>query len=1358
MRLLIQGWDSGLLSPHPDERQVAFVAERTAGWFADPGFYAYGALHFRAVQLATALIGQPRAYRGLLFGGRTLSLLASLFALGLGFVVARRAWGRRTAALFLVLAAFIPLDLQQSHFATVEAHHAAWVMAALAACWWLAERGSLLAAVAVGLMTGASLAVKVSSLGLLAPLAVAILLVVRRRGPSRAAACAATVAAAGVGSFWLGQPWAFAGGRPPMALVLGFAVAAALLAAAARGPYSRVAAFAGVAAAAAGGVVARTLGPRLNPAWLAGVGEQVAMVTGRADLPYVRIYRHTLPVLYPLRELGLWGLGPALLLAVLAAGVVACLWTVRRRGRWLEGRWTPGASLLLVLLAWLLPMAVRLATLQVKYLRYWEPLVVPGALLAAWWLARLRRARGLRRAVVGLTLIWGLAYLWGFAVPHPHRVAARWLDRAMSPGQAVAFETWDERLPLTVAGPRLELASYDLPDDHAKVLRWCRNLAQADWVVLTSNRVRRTVLANPDRFPRTARLYELLLSGRAGFLPLTTASRGPRLFGLRFPVQMADESFVNYDFPRVVILRRVAGVDPEALAAEVERPLPFLAGLAPGAVERKLVDPLPQIEPTMDGGAQLVGTIAWLAAFGLFAAAAWVLLLPILGGLPDAGVGLAAVSGWIGAAWLLWIGVRTGLWPSTAASTTWLFLAVVGIAGVRARQRWERLRRIWRRRRRGMAAVAGIALAVGALFLAVRAGNPAVFWGEKPMDFSFLNAFVRAPAWPPGEPWMAGMPLHYYAFGEVLAAVPIRLAGVSTAVGYNLMAASIPALAAGLLAGFGLLLAQRRRLAAAWLLPVLVLLTGNLAWPFLSGMARSGRWFDLWWATSRVIPGFAIDEYPLWTALFADLHAHFFALPVALAALAWGWQAVRGHRHWPAFRTDFLLRPRRRLPLRHFSRRRLRRASSTPRQRLGRNATLTGFSTVSRRNSVRNAGWPVAVVLLGVTMAVLAATNPWDILLVATALAVGTLSSARRPGRGIVRLSMAAGVALLAAAPFLSVLAAWLHTGVGGGGFFLTRQDFAPAWAVLLQLGVFLFPLLLGALLAAGKWLLAGLPLAGLGVVLGLGFGSPAAAVGLGCAGLFAAAVAAADSRPQRLAWTLAVVASLAVAAAERFTLIDRMNTVFKIYNGVWVLLALALGILLLRLQGRRRLALLALWLPLEAVALINLPLGIFQGWVQPRTVSPRPTLNGTAYLEGTDPETAFLVHALNAISHPGDVLAEAAGPPYREYTRIAMNTGLPTILGWEWHLRQRGQSMVEIEARKRDLATLYAGADAEARRAVLDRYRVRWIALGDVERRTYRIGRADAFSGVPGVVEIARHAGARLYLVLPVRCATIGR
>jgi hypothetical protein len=180
LRLLLQGWDVGVTSSsaHPDERHVGFVTERAQGWFADPEFYAYGSLHFHAIRLTAAVLGLKDNVRGIIVSGRMISLMASMLAIVLGWLIARRAWGRRTGDLFILLAAWVPLDLQQSHFTTVEAHHTAWVMAALAACFWLARSGRPLAATASGAAIGASLAVKVASLALGFPL-------VRDPGPRR---------------------------------------------------------------------------------------------------------------------------------------------------------------------------------------------------------------------------------------------------------------------------------------------------------------------------------------------------------------------------------------------------------------------------------------------------------------------------------------------------------------------------------------------------------------------------------------------------------------------------------------------------------------------------------------------------------------------------------------------------------------------------------------------------------------------------------------------------------------------------------------------------------------------------------------------------------------------------------------------------------------------------------------------------------------------------------------------------------------------------------------------------------------------------------------------------------------------
>ncbi len=1289
-RVALLGWDSGLLSPHPDERQVAFVTERTTSWDADPGFSAYGSLHFLAIRGMAAAARTGTAYPGLLRAGRMVSVTASVLALLLAVGAAWTAWGRRTALLVLALAAVVPLDLQQAHFATVEAHHAFWVMAALVAAWRLAWRGGVPAAALAGAAWGASLAVKVASLPLAVPLGIAVAAAGVRRGAGSAARASLAVAGSALAAFALGQPSAFPHRGAVLPAVAALAAGVLLAGAACHGGRRlRVAAGLAGAAAVLGGAAALLRGG-FAPEYLRGVLEQIAMATGRADLPYTRVYRHTLAVLYPLRELALWALGPALLAAALAGAASAVRIHLRRLRRDLAGRLGASGALTAVLLAWTVPMALRLATLRVKYLRYWEPLVLPAVLLAAWWLLRLpRRVR--RRAVaatVAVTAVWGAAYLAAFTEPHPHEQARRWLGERVEAGRTVALEHWDEGIALPPGVRTVTLTPYDLPDDAAKARRMCRTLAGADWVVLTSNRIRRTVLANTDRFPRTARLERLLLTGGAGFLPATRFGRAPRLLGVRFPVELADESFANYGMPRVVVLRRVSDIDPGALAARLERPVPYLEGMDAGALERWITAHVPQAAPRPGAARQTVDTLSFLLVVLAAGAAVWLLLLPWLAPLPDAGAGLALAAGWVFPGLLAWLGSEAGLWRVAPATVLAVLLVLCGAAGAAARGR--PVRGVLRRRRRGLAWVAGTVLGVFLLFLAVRASNPAVWWGEKPMDLTFLEAFLHAGTWPPGEPWMAGMPLHYYYLGDALGAALLLASGVGAAVGYNLLAALLPALAAGVLAGLGLALARRRGPLAAVAGPAIVLLSGNLAWPFLLGLLREGRWFDAWWATSRVIPGFAIDEYPLWTALFADLHAHFLALPVLAAALGWGWLALRPGQRRPLF----------------------------------------------------------PALVTGVLAGALVATNPWDVPVMTAALATGLLATRRR-GLRFTALVAAAGVAAVVAAPFLVELAAWLRAGAGGAGILLNRGEHAPAWAVLEHMGQFLVPLGVAALAVLGRRAWLGAVAAAAAAGAGAALGSGAAAAGLGSMALLAAAATVVRGHRLRLAFLLGALGSAVIAACELVTVMDRMNTLFKFYGGAWLLLGGGLVLLLLASAGRVGRAAWLAWAPLGAVAALALPLGVAQGVLQPRTASPRPALDGEAYLERHDPSTAWLAGTLAAAARPGDVVAEAAGPSYQEYTRIAMHTGLPTVVGWEWHLRQRGQPAEEIAARERDLETLYRPGDPAARRAVLDRYRVRWVVVGSLERERYGIAGDDPFEDVPGVVPFCGHGQDRVWRVV---------
>jgi hypothetical protein len=61
------------------------------------------------------------------------------------------------------------------------------------------------------------------------------------------------------------------------------------------------------------------------------------------------------------------------------------------------------------------------------------------------------------------------------------------------------------------------------------------------------------------------------------------------------------------------------------------------------------------------------------------------------------------------------------------------------------------------------------------------------------------------------------------------------------------------------------------------------------------GCRSDGDWY---WIPSRAIPGEPITEFPAFTFLYADLHAHMIALPLTVLALAWAISILLGRWDW----------------------------------------------------------------------------------------------------------------------------------------------------------------------------------------------------------------------------------------------------------------------------------------------------------------------------------------------------------------------------------------------------------------------------------------------------------------------------
>ena len=522
---------------------------------------------------------------------------------------------------------------------------------------------------------------------------------------------------------------------------------------------------------------------------------------------------------------------------------------------------------------------------------------------------------------------------------------------------------------------------------------------------------------------------------------------------------------------------------------------------------------------------------------------------------------------------------------------------------------------------------------------------------------------------------------------------------------------------------------------------------GEMAQRKAAGMAAPLSSFDFW-RSSRAIPetpefmpsqltpwlqprdhseiAFHITEFPFFTFLFADLHAHMMTMPFAIASLALGF------------------------------------------------ALLVGFAKLGRSST-----WPwVVVVVLAVSVGSLWAINSWEYPAYAMLMLACTFGAAWvMPGTLRVRLLTGTAMGMLAlVVSYLAFLPFHAATETFGTGIEFTRWR-TPLSSYLL---IHALPLIAAvallfatlpravvplvhrftrrrALPAVHQWLLVGLVLVVLVACYFL-------AVGFITAGLltivltltvwgFAVALVSNDYVERRS--DLMALAMLAVALAIGIGVdfirveddIARMNTLFKYYLVAWLLFAAAGGYGLWRgwtaavALGRIRrhtLRFVGVSVVLAVVAgTLVYPVLATPVRIQDRFNPIPPTLDGAAWMPSatyhppdwclsrpTDPiDLQWDYDAIrwlqdNVVGTP--VVLEAHGNQYCWNTRISQYTGLPTVLGWPWHQQQQRNDGGIVNGRARDVATIYSSPSQLRALELLDAYGVSYIVVGDLERAYY--------------------------------------
>ena len=183
-----------------------------------------------------------------------------------------------------------------------------------------------------------------------------------------------------------------------------------------------------------------------------------------------------------------------------------------------------------------------------------------------------------------------------------------------------------------------------------------------------------------------------------------------------------------------------------------------------------------------------------------------------------------------------------------------------------------------------------------------------------------------------------------------------------------------------------------------------------------------------------------------------------------------------------------------------------------------------------------------------------------------------------------------------------------------------------------------------------------------------------------------------------------------------------RINTIFKFYYQAWIVLSLAAAygaaVLLHRLRGAASVVFRIVFALVLIVGLTYPVLGVLN-----KTNEFNPpsgfTLDDFDRVQRENPDEAAAIQWLR--SAPDGVVAEAVGGAYSNYARISIYTGLPTVLGWGNHEGQwRDQSLQGT--RQQDIESLYTSNDWAATQEIIDRYNIRYIYVGNLERSTYQV------------------------------------
>ena len=860
--------------------------------------------------------------------------------------------------------------------------------------------------------------------------------------------------------------------------------------------------------------------------------------------------------------------------------------------------------------------------------------------------------------------------------------------------------------------------------------------------------------------------------------------------------QYAEEAFTFYDHPKVLIFKKNPNFNVEQVRSTLSTvDLTKMVRLTPRQFSdySNLLLPANRLNSQRAGGTwsqlfdyesmqnkyPILGLLIWYLFIFILGLAVYPLVRLTMPGLADKGYPLSRAFGLILFGYFSWMFGSVGV-GYTRITIAIAFGLIVFIGIALAYYQRDELREEWKTKRNYFLMIEGLFLVFFLIDFLIRIGNPDLWHpakgGERPMDFSYFNAVIKSTSFPPYDPWFAGGYINYYYYGFVLVGTPVKLLGIVPSIAYNFILPTLFAFVG--ISAFSIgsnLVAGRKsqvddegpstfnlRLVAGLAASFLTILLGNLGtlqliYQKLQQLGASGTftwesdfyqritWFvqgvvmtvkgsplligpgDWYWNPSRVIPpgpDNSITEFPLFTFLYSDLHAHMIVMSIALLAVSWALSVLAARGRW-------------------------------------KNQASAGLG----------------IVIGGLIIGAAYPTNLSDSY---TYLLIGVIAL----GYSMLRYSEEESIFKRIAWTFGAVVALYLFSRFlyepyriwytqSYSALEAWKGPFTPMASYLTMWGLFLFIIVAWMMWETREWMRL-TPLSALRKL------KPYQLLIEGGLVALVVAILAVQFIGSSVAWIALPIAAWAgvlllnphLSDAKRFVLfligtamfitvivevlvvrgdIGRQNTIFKFYMQAWLILAPSAGAALAWtlphffdwLPGWRNFWQ-AMMILLVAIA-ATFTMTASWGKVRDRWIIEAPrSLDAMAYMEYAHyddfGQRLDLSEDYRAIRWMQDnvqgspVIVEANCPEYRWCTRFTIYTGLPGVVGWNWHQRQqRVFTSTWVQDRVNEVGDFYNSIDTESVRGFLKTYNVKYIVVGQLERAAYApegIAKFEQFNG----------------------------